>query len=317
MKTKNVIVIVIMSVFLFSCGNTEKKRVDEKNSQVIEKGSDVNKIVGLASVEPLTRIISLYSDVGGIVEKINYDINSEVKANDVIIVLKADVEESQLEQAKSKIGTQQAMINVAKAQLASLKAKMDNAQVTYYRNTNLLKAGAVTQQVFDDSRFAYESAQNDVVAAEATVKEQEAKLIELQADINYDEEIIERKKIKAPTNGKILSIDVTKASYISPTQAVGVFAPDGPMIAITEIDELFATKVNIGMMAYIRTQGETDTLATGKVYLTSPYLRKKTLFSDDATNMEDRRVREVRVLLDKSDKVLIGSRVECVILLKP
>ncbi|HXD93019.1 MAG TPA: HlyD family efflux transporter periplasmic adaptor subunit, partial [Bacteroidia bacterium] len=128
--------------------------------------------------------------------------------------------------------------------------------------------------------------------------------------------VIDKKKIKAPANGKILSVDVRLGNNVLASQSVGDFAPDGPLIAITEVDELFATKIAVGMKAYIRPQGQLDTLATGKIYLTSPYLRKKTLFSDDATNMEDRRVREVRVLLDKSDKVLIGSRVECVILLK-
>jgi HlyD family secretion protein len=299
-------------IAITSCGGAKKEKAGEANHAPAE----VTKIVGMASVEPITRIVSLYSDVGGIVDKINYDINSEVKANDVIFVLKTEVEEAQLDQAKSKLGTQQAMINVAKAQLASLKVKQDNAQVNYNRNVNLLKASAVTQQAADDSKFAYESLQNDVLASDAGLKQQEAKLIELQADINYYERVIDKKKIKAPANGKILSVDVKPGNNVLASQSVGDFAPDGPLIAITEVDELFATKVMNGMKAYIRPQGQLDTLASGKVYLTSPYLRKKTLFSDDATNMEDRRVREVRVLLDKSDKVLIGSRVECVILLK-
>lgn len=314
MKTiKITLGLIAALVVISSCRGNKKDKVNEATKQT---PVEVSKIIGMASVEPLTRIVSLYSDVGGIVDKINYDINSEVKVNDVIFVLNTEVEEAQLAQAKSKLGTQQAVINVAKAQLASLKVKEDNAQVNYNRNVNLLKAGAITQQTADDSKFAYESMQNDVLASEAGMKQQEAKLIELQVDINYYEKVIDKKKIKAPANGKILSIDAKLGNNVLASQPVGDFAPDGPLIAITEVDELFATKVTNGMKAYIRPQGQLDTLATGKIYLTSPYLRKKTLFSDDATNMEDRRVREVRVLLDKSDKVLIGSRVECVILLK-
>ena len=100
---------------------------------------------------------------------------------------------------------------------------------------------------------------------------------------------------------------------MSPTQSACDFAPEGPLMAVTEVDELFADKVKEGMSAYIRPQGKTDTLATGKVFLTSPYLRKKSLFADAASDMEDRRVREVRVLLDQHARALIGSRVECVI----
>jgi hypothetical protein len=59
-----------------------------------------------------------------------------------------------------------------------------------------------------------------------------------------------------------------------------------------------------------------DKLTTGTVYLLSPYLSKKSLFSDGAANMEDRRVREVRILLDNGNRVIIGNRVECVIAVK-
>jgi hypothetical protein len=48
------------------------------------------------------------------------------------------------------------------------------------------------------------------------------------------------------------------------------------------------------------------------VYL-SPYLKKKSLFSDDSANMEDRRVREVRIRLTGAANLLINSRVEAVI----
>jgi hypothetical protein len=44
-------------------------------------------------------------------------------------------------------------------------------------------------------------------------------------------------------------------------------------------------------------------------------VRKKSLFLDSSSNMEDRRVREVRVLLQEHSELLIGEKVECVIIL--
>jgi hypothetical protein len=84
-------------------------------------------------------------------------------------------------------------------------------------------------------------------------------------------------------------------------------------VAVTEIDELFALNVKLGQKAIIRPQGSDERLTTGTVILASPYLRKKSLFSDNAANLEDRRVREVRVQLDDPSKVIIGARVECII----
>src|SRR5579872_2494293 len=123
-------------VCLYSCGGASKKQEEAKDRQVVKKGADSAKIVGMASVEPVTKIVSLYSDVGGLVKKINYDINSKVKKGESIVVLNTDLEEAQLAQARSKLATQQASIEQAKAQLASVKAKMENAELNYKRNVN-------------------------------------------------------------------------------------------------------------------------------------------------------------------------------------
>ena len=44
-------------------------------------------------------------------------------------------------------------------------------------------------------------------------------------------------------------------------------------------------------------------------------MRRKSIFSDEVGDLQDRRVREVRITLDPGTDILFGSRVECVILL--
>lgn len=306
------ILTLLLSILLVSCG--ENKQQETSETPVTR---EPERIVGLATVEPQTRIVSLYAETGGIVKKIVRDINEDVRAGDVIIEFENSVEQAQLEQAISKLATQQALINSNKSQLASLKIKVENARVNYERNEGLVKSGGVTQQALDDSRYNYETLRADIGTYEANILQQQSKLKELQADINYYKELLNRKIVTAPINGKILSMDVKIGNYINTAQAIGDFAPEGYFIAVTEIDELYANEVKEGMTVYIRAEGKTDTLSTGKVILTSPYLRKKSLFSDGAANMEDRRVREVRVKLDDKSKLLIGNRVECVIMLNP
>jgi multidrug resistance efflux pump len=128
--------------------------------------------------------------------------------------------------------------------------------------------------------------------------------------------LTEEKTIRAPLAGTLLSLDTKQGAFLEPGKPIGDFAPAGPLIALTEIDELFAGKVQAGQKAFIRPQGKKDTLSTGVVVMTSPYLRKKSLFSDQPGDLEDRRVREVRVRLDRPEAVLIGARVECVIVVE-
>jgi multidrug efflux pump subunit AcrA (membrane-fusion protein) len=304
---------LLCALALLSCGKKDTKDAGVATDTV--SSNVVKQIVGIASIEPQTRLISLYAETGGTITKINYDINDNVKKGDVILEQERNVEKRQLEQAVSKLATQRSAIEVYKAQLASLKVKLENARVNFERNKNLYTSGSVTKQTLDDSEFTYNSQKSDAAAAEANVFEQENKLHELQADIDYNKSLVERKLVRAPLDGKLLSMDVRLGNYITSSQSICDFAPVGPLIAVTEVDELYATDIKDGLFAYIRPQGQLDTIAKGRIILTSPYLHKKSLFSDAASDLEDRRVREVRVLLDPSDKVLIGNRVECVILL--
>lgn len=305
----------MLACLLWNCGGAkEEKKVPEIKAQQVR--AEVDKVVGIANIEPIGKILPLSSEVNGTITKILVEANDSVKAGQTLMLLDYKVEEAQLGQARSKLTTQQASIQSARANLAPLEVKVRNAETNYKRNQNLLAGGAATQQTLDDSRFAWEQAQKDLQAAQALVAQQESKMAELQADITYFQTLLDRKIIKAPTAGKILSIDAKIGTTVTNSSVLGEFAPAGSLVAITEIDELFADKIQLGQKAQVRNQGSTDILGDGKVIFTSPYLKKKSLFADKADNLEDRRVREVRVELSPKSQVLIGSRLECVIELK-
>lgn len=309
-KLQQLLFCITLTALFMACSN--KKPADHQQHATAQAVTN-NQIIGLAEIQPEKKIISLFAQTAGSVEQVYHDLNDTVKKGDLIISLNSKVEEAQLQQAQSKLSTQLAVINTTKAQLASISTKSDNAAQNYNRNAELIKSGAVTRQTLDDSHFAATSGTRDADAAAASVKQAQSRLTELQADVNYYQQLVDQKKIRAPYDGTILSMDMRVGNYITANQSVGDFAPAGQLMAVTEVDELYAQKVHEGLTAYIRTQGKRDTLAVGKVFLISPYLRKKSLFSDDAANMEDRRIREVRVLLDKGSRLLIGSRVDCVI----
>lgn len=312
---KDYFLLLAIGLFLVACGeeDPQQKQPPPTTQQV---AAEVDKIVGIANVEPFGKLLPLSSEVSGVVTEIFKEANQRVTRGEKLIALDHKVEQTQLAQALSKLRTQQAVIKAAQATLASLEVKRANAQATYERNQRLLAGGAATQQTLDDSRFQYEQNKKDAEAAQATLAQQQGRLAELQADVSYYQALLDRRFVKAPVSGLILSVDTKVGESISSTTSLGDFAPDGPLMAITEVDELFATKVKLGQTAFIRPQGGTETLARGKVVFISPYLRKKSLFADKAENLEDRRVREARVELDSSANVLIGSRVECVIEVK-
>lgn len=314
MKRPGLIICILYTFIFSSCGGNKAAAPDQKRQDSIYRNRE--QVVALAEIQPEKKIISLFAQTSGSVAEVYHDIGDTVQRGELIARLNNSVEDAQLRQATSKLYTQQAVIAANQSQLTSLDIKAANAEENYNRNAELIKSGGVTRQALNDSRYVMLSGRSDVSAAAATVKQSTAKLSELQRDIAYATSVLNQKQIRAPYNGTVLSLDLKVGNSINANQALGNFAPAGRTIAIAEVDELYANQIRLGMTAYIRPQGRNDTLATGKVFLVSPYLNKKSLFSDDAANMEDRRVREVRVLLNKNSHVLIGNRVDCIIKIK-
>jgi HlyD family secretion protein len=113
----------------------------------------------------------------------------------------------------------------------------------------------------------------------------------------------------------LLEVSARVGASLTPGQRYAQLAPDGRLTALCEIDELFADEIKIGQPAFIRYKGYPDTVSKGTVLYTAPYLKKKSLFSDEVGTKEDRRVREVRILLDNQE-LLINRQVECIISVK-
>lgn len=300
-------------LFLYACGgeSPSSKAQAKETPQKIE--NQINKVVGIANIEPLDKILPINTEVSGIVSAVNAKENEKYSKGDILVQLQDDIEQAQMRQTQSKIATQRAAIQSFNSTLASAKVRLENARVNYERNQKMLEGGAVTRQTVDDSKFNYDNLAKELETAQANLSQQQTKIGELEADLQYYQTLLSKKAIKAPTNGMVLAIDTKLGSSVKNETKIGDFAPEGALMAITEIDELYADKIKVGQKAFIRPQGGKDKIAEGKVVFTSPYLKKKSLFSDQADNLEDRRVREVRVELAAGAKVLIGSRVECVI----
>ena len=216
-------------------------------------------------------------------------------------------------QLNNQLITQASQIKVDAASVGEFEAKVSNANSELQRLQNLLLKGAETQQTVDDANTNLKSFNSNLNRLEASVavsksKWQETKTALITAQIERDQKII-----RSPIKGKILELTVLIGSSISIQQSFAQISPEGKTIAICEIDELNADKIMVGQNGWIRNVGSSDTLSTGKVYFAFSFLKKKSLFTDQSGEKEDRRVRTIKMMLDNPDKLLLNARVECVI----
>lgn len=312
---KTGIIMVVIALQLSGCKNQTSS---EPTTNAPETQLEVDKIIALGRVEPEAKITPIGSEVGGTVQKILVKEGDSVKAGKVLVELAHSFETAKLAAASTKLATQQASIKTLEAQLASAKIKALNLTEKVERLKRMVAQGAETKQSLDNTSTDLAQAEKDVDRILSSIKEGEARIKEINADIALSATDVERRIIKAPADGVVLTVNVTEGSAINlqSGQPLLDFAPQSAITVVCEVDELFAMKVKTGQQVFIRTPGVNDTLGTGTVVFVSPTLKRKSLFSDDTSNMEDRRVREVRVKLNPDAAVLINSRVEAVISLE-
>jgi multidrug efflux pump subunit AcrA (membrane-fusion protein) len=301
--------VVIIAVGFWSCRSPEQDQTPPPAPSITEPV----RVVGIGRIEPELRLLDLSSESSGLITELHYLAGDDISQGEMIIELTHAVEQAKLEQSKARLKSQISEIKALEAGLAATRIRAENAKITYGRAKSLFEKDAQTESYLDDTRTEYESLLEEIKRLEFNVVTARDSVKEFQADQKLAQAELDKRFLKAPTNGRILSLDVTIGSYVSAGSPIGTFAPKSPLCARCEIDELFAEYVKKGQKAVIRYPGMTESVAEGTVTFAGPYLRKKSLFADDVGDLEDRRVREIVIRLSPDASVLFGSRVECVI----
>ncbi len=309
---KHLSLIIPLAVTLFvGCG---EKKATEQASQTLTDSIQLNIAIGTGRVEPMDKVVMLSPEVPGTVSALLAQPGDSVKAGVPIILMHDETEQAQLKQVNAQIESQSNAVEVAKAQSELTQQDFKYLSSEADRIGRLKKDNAATEQALREAQNLSTQAASKLEAAKQAVLQSKSRLKELEVQALYFQTLCSKKKLLAPSDGIILSVEVRKGQFVNPGFNAVEFAPAGALSVWTEIDELLADQLKIGQKAIIRPQGATDTLSTATVEYVAPALRKKSLFSDQADNLEDRRVREVRVkLLNPRPGLLTGSRVECVI----
>ncbi len=304
----------ILSIVLLAGLFTACKNQEADNSSIINKpADDMQQVVGIGKIEPENEIIQLFAEVGGIVQKVNKNENDTVRAGEVIFEIKHAIEDANILQLKSAVAIQKAQIQVDENAIDEIQIKFANSSVELNRLKRLFAKGAETKQVVDNAQAEMRTFEANSKTLQATVEVSKMQWKESNAQLAIAKVRLNQKFIKAPVSGILLELKIQPGNYIDSKEVVVQLNPEGRTIAICEIDELFANKIEIGQTAVVRNFGALDTLSIGKVYFTGSFLKKKSLFTDQAGEKVDRRVREIKILLDHPTSVLLNARVECVV----
>lgn len=302
-------------ILVYGCSPSSSDE-SSKRSSTIKKQVDsvkIEQVLAQARIEPEGKISKLASPVSGIVSRLYKKENDAVQAGETLVELDNKIESVKHVQSASRLATQQAKMKMIGFEIDEFKSKYHNKKKELSRLHNLLKNGSETQQRIDDVETELQVLETSVKKSEANFEMAKAEFTEIRNEVELTKSQLEQRYLKAPCNGKLISMDAVAGASVAAQSSYAEFIPSGKIIARAEVDELFSDQIKIGQNVDVRLVGNQDVITTGTVFYTAPTLKKKSLFSEKAGDQEDRRVREVKIELAQVDKLLINSRIECVI----
>ncbi len=159
----------------------------------ITRGALEVTVVANGTVNPM-RTVSIGSELSGIVRRVNVDVNSIVKAGDVLIELDDSNLKANVNQAKASLASAKAALAEARATLVEAEAKMRR-----YEELNKTSGGRLPSRTELDVQKA------TVLKSQAGVQSALAAIDDAQATLDTRLTDLSKSQIKSPVDGVVLA----------------------------------------------------------------------------------------------------------------
>jgi multidrug resistance efflux pump len=304
---KHFILLAVALLLMTACNNKE-----EKNAPT--SAPSITRIVGIGKVIPEGGISDLAAPVSGIVNQINAQTGDIVKKGDILLVLDNTDASFAVKEADSRLATQQGNVQSVNNMVESERIALKENLRLLNDSQELFEAGAISGEKVRELQSNYDQGVLQLKKLESDLEGQQAQLQELSVQQASKINNLRLTQLTAPIDGTVLDIIPKPGEAVTAYQTYGRMAPDAPLMVVAEIDELFAGKLALDQSCSVAFIGDSVPVAQGKILRISPNLKKKSLFSDSGNDLEDRRVREIEVLLSDIKKpLLIETKLECTV----
>ncbi len=196
----------------------------------MEKKDIVNQVIVTGKVIPEDEI-EIKPQISGIIEKIYLEEGTDVKAGDLIAVIKIVPNEQSLNQSRGR---------VRNAELA-----LNNVKIEYNRNKALFDKGVISSQDFNSLQLQHDQAQQELNNARSDYQIIRKGSAGGSASANTN--------IRATVNGTILEIPVEEGDQVIESNnfndgtTIATIADMSKMIFEGEVDEAEVGKLKLGM----------------------------------------------------------------------
>lgn len=185
--------------------------------------------------------VKVSPDISGEIVELNVSEGDTVHKGQVLARIYADIYNSQRDQAAAVVNQSQAQVLNSTAQLGALKATLDQAEVTYKRQKQLLDDKVISQAEFEQADQAIKTARAQYLAAVQGIKGSRASVQSARAQLARANKDVNRATLVAPMDGVVSLLAVKKGERVVGTaQMAGT-----EMLRIADMN-VMELRVNVG-----------------------------------------------------------------------
>ncbi|PTY01897.1 secretion protein HlyD [Verrucomicrobia bacterium LW23] len=240
------------------------------------------------------REVNLGFRVSGRILEVLKDEGDSVKAGDIVARLDAEPYRRQVDQAKAQIaslaarlkmlesGYRREDIETAQAAVREREATLDNAEINFQRQQELMSKRVVSQQDFDNANQALKEAKARLNSARAQLEMQKAgyrpeeidqaraELARAEASLATAQISLEDTEIRAPSSGVVMTRALEPGAIVQPGATVVSVSLSDPVWARVYVNEPELGLIYPGMPAEVYTDARPDKPYSGQIGFISP-----------------------------------------------
>jgi len=256
---------ILLLVVLSACG---KEGIEVQTAQS-ETRDIFARVTESGSIQP-TIEVPVAPDVSGEIVDLRIKEGDRVSKGDLLLTIRPDDLQAQLEQASASVNQAQAGYQQAKANLAQAKATLLQDSVSLVRTEQLFKDEVVSQLDLENAQLRYKVSRSQLEAAAYSVNASYYQLQSAQATRKQARQSLDRTNIYASMDGTVtlltaeLGQRVVGTSMMAGTEILKV-ADLSRMEVTVEINENDIVNVNLGDSARVEVDAYPGKIFYGQV----------------------------------------------------
>ena len=209
----SLVVIIIFLVVAKSAGWIGKPKEIEVELAKVKRVNIVEKVSASGTVQPVTEV-KIAPEVSGEIIDLLVEEGDSVKRGQLLVKIRPDVWQSQLERAQASLSQQRANLAQAEANLNASKAQFIRAEQEYKRQETLWNQKVISEADWELAKQNHTIAKTDVTAQEKSVEAAKYVIQSTQAALREAQENYRKTSVVAPMDGVVSKLIVKKGERV-------------------------------------------------------------------------------------------------------